>query len=584
MTHSDVMDDPDAAAPVVVGSAEVQSERRLRPAVVVRWFGWLIPIGLFGWYLGFGLLDITKVFPLLVGDWSTYIAAPNFVRDGPLLSFPIGRIPGYMAPVGTWLGQIDAWPILYPLYRALSWAMPHRPFQLVGWQLLASMLLTFGVVRRYLRIETRDVLDDELRAEVVATAGAVVLLAQPYYLARAAHPALFQMWVIAWGLIVSSRMLDQRRGGDVTVTTWAFLAPLAAAAALNPYLVLMLIPVMFVPLVATARNHVRESAVRVAAGVAIVVGVSLALGYIGTGGRAQSDGFGLYMADAGLLFDAGGLSRVWPNTPPNLTLEGFGFPGAALLVLVVAVGVIVLVRRLRGQPSEQRTWMWPLWVGVGVAMLWAMMPVIRLFDHPLLDLNRALAPFSRATASVRTNGRFAWPLLWLIGLVTVRYLARQRRALVHGLLVVAAVAQVADTVRPTIPLADDRYGPAMAIVREAVATGITRVEFQPPNVWTDCPAHEFGPFAAIAQLTVASAVEGLSVNSGYASRGNDDFLRQICEDQRAAYLAGHLEPDVLYVLPPGVEPVSDELECRPTDLNVTVCRLPRGSTVQGFDG
>jgi hypothetical protein len=577
------MDDSEAA-PVGAESTPAQSEQRLSAVVAVRWLGWLIPVAFFGWFLDFRLLDIMRVFPLLRGDWAQYIAAPTFVRDGPWLSFPIGRIPGFMAPVGTWLGQTDSWPILYPLYRVLSLAMPHRPFQLIGWQLLTSMVLTFGVVRRYLRIETAAVLDDSLRAEIVATAGAVVLLAQPFYLVHIGHTALFQMWVIPWALIVSSRLLEQRRGADVKVTTWAFVAPLATAAALNPYLFLMLLPVMFVPLMATARNHVRESAIRVAAALAIVVGVSLALGYIGTGGRWQSDGFGLYMADAGLLFDAGGLSRTWPNFPPNLSLEGFGFPGTALLVLVVAVAIMVLVRRLRGQPSEHRTWMWPLWVGVGLSMLWAVMPVIRLFDHPLLDLNETLAPFSRLTSTVRTNGRFAWPLLWMLGLVTVRYLARQPRAWAHGLLVVAAFVQVADAVHPTLPNAEDRYGPAMAIVREAVATGITRVEFEPPNVWTDCPAYEFGPFDEIAQLSVASAVEGLSVNSGYASRGNDEFLHQICQDQRAAYLAGHLEPDVLYVLPPGVEPVSDELECRPTDLTVTVCRLPPNPPARGSDG
>ena len=576
MTHTDVIEEPEAA-PAGSGSTPAPSEHRLAADAVVRWLGWFIPVGLFGWFMDFRLLDITRVFPLLVGDWATYIAAPNFVRDGPWLSFPIGRIPGYMAPVGTWLGQVDSFPILYPLYRVLSLAMPHRPFQLIGWQLLASMVLTFGVVRRYLRIETLGVHDDRLRAEIAATAGAVVLVAQPYYLVHAGHVALFQMWVIPWGLIVSSRLLAERHGADVKVTTWAFVAPLVTAAVLNPYLLVMLLPVMCVPLVATARHHLRESAVRLATALASVGVISLALGYIGTGGRSQSDGFGLYMADAGLLFDAGAFSRTWPNFPPNLSYEGYGFPGSALLVLAVAVAVIVLVRRLRGQPSEHRTWLWPLWVGAGLSMLWAMMPVIRLFDHPVLDLNDELSPFSRLTSSVRTNGRFAWPLLWMIGLVTIRYLARQTHVLAHGLLIVAAVVQVADAVPPWLPTVEDRYGPAMAIVREAVATGITRVEFQPPNVWTDCPAYEFGPFDSIAQLAVASAVEGLAVNSGYASRGNDDFLHEICEDQRAAYLAGHLEPDVLYVLPPGVAPVSTELECRPTDLNVTVCRLPRES-------
>ena len=132
VTHSDVMDDPDAAAPVgsrsrlQVPSEPLAPRRGRRPLARVadpRRAVRLVP-GLPVCSTSLGCSRCS------VGDWSTYIAAPNFVRDGPWLSFPIGRIPGYMAPVGTWLGQVDSFPILYPLYRALSLAMPHRPFQL----------------------------------------------------------------------------------------------------------------------------------------------------------------------------------------------------------------------------------------------------------------------------------------------------------------------------------------------------------------------------------------------------------------------------------------------------------------------
>jgi hypothetical protein len=583
VTERDLNEQP-GSTPVAAAEGSTTGVRWFAADVAVRWLGWLVPVALFGWLFHFRLLDITRVFPLLRGDWAMFIAAPNFVRDGPWLTFPIGRIPGFMAPVGTWLGQTDSWPILYPLYRALSVVMPHRPFQLIGWQLLFSMLMTFGVVRRYLRIETAEVIANRLRAEVVATTGAVILLMQPYYLLRIGHSALFQMWVIPWALIVTTRLLEQRHGADVKVTTFAFVAPLTAAAALNPYLALMLLPVMCVPLMATARDHLRESVIRLGAALVTVFGVLLTLGYIGTGGRAQSDGFGLYTADAGLLFDAGSLSRTWPNLPPDLTYEGNGFPGTALLLLVIAVATTIMARRIRNPDSEHSTFMWPLWVGVGLSMLWAMMPVIQIFDRELFDLTGVLSHFPGVTASVRSNGRFAWPLLWLIALLTVRYLARQPRVLSHAVLVIAAVVQVVDAVPPKYPTAEDQYGPAMAIVREAVATGIRRIEFQPPNVWSDCPAWEWGPFENIAQLVVAGAVEGLEVNSGYAARGDDRLLLKICDDQRTAYLAGRLKPDVLYVLPPGAEPISSELLCRPTDLMAIVCRLPRAPDTPTRDG
>ena len=53
-------------------------------------------------------------------DWVTYISAPNFLRSAPLLTFPLGRTPDYMAPVGSSLGLADASPYMLPVYRLLN--------------------------------------------------------------------------------------------------------------------------------------------------------------------------------------------------------------------------------------------------------------------------------------------------------------------------------------------------------------------------------------------------------------------------------------------------------------------------------
>ena len=60
-------------------------------------------------------------------DWVTYISAPNFLRSAPLITFPIGRTPDYMAPVGSSLGLADASPYMMPLYRLLNAFSPRSP-------------------------------------------------------------------------------------------------------------------------------------------------------------------------------------------------------------------------------------------------------------------------------------------------------------------------------------------------------------------------------------------------------------------------------------------------------------------------
>ena len=86
---------------------------------------------------------------MMVGDWSTYILAPNFLRHAPVLSFPLGSVPHYLSPVGSSLGNSDAAPYLLPVYRALLPVFGARPFQLVGLLLLCGYLGTYSVVQRY---------------------------------------------------------------------------------------------------------------------------------------------------------------------------------------------------------------------------------------------------------------------------------------------------------------------------------------------------------------------------------------------------------------------------------------------------
>ena len=84
-------------------------------------------------------------------DWVTYISAPNFLRAAPILTFPIGRTPDYMAPVGSSLGLADASPYMVPVYRLLNFISPDHPTQILGWLVLASYVLTFYWSVKFLR-------------------------------------------------------------------------------------------------------------------------------------------------------------------------------------------------------------------------------------------------------------------------------------------------------------------------------------------------------------------------------------------------------------------------------------------------
>lgn len=521
---------------------------------------------LFGYFYEYALLDVTRVYPLLRGDWTTYIAGENFVRTAPWLSFPIGRIPDYLAPAGTYLAQADAWPVLYPVYRVAAWVMPNRAFQLIGWQLFGGFLATFYVARAYFR-RWAPATADALQTELFAAAGAVVAVSVPFFVTRMGHMALYQHWVLIWALIVAERQLDADRGAAAPVSRAAFLAPVAVAAVIQPYMAFLVLPVACLPLLAGGRRNLGEAAIRVAAAFGVFLGISWVLGYLGTGGQIDNYGFGLFTADVAAAIDPWPNSRVLPELPGG-TGEGFGYVGLGVLVLLLAR----VATRFRFGRGDVRTWQWPLWAVVAAMALYATLPRIELFGARVVDVSVLTDPISGLTSIARANGRFMWPGLWLLILFAIRGASRLpvRAALV--LVAAGALLQVADTRPRVVPTVADQSGPALALVRGARADGVTRIEFQPPLVTSDCNNPGWTDFTQIAPVVVAAATERLEVNSGYPARPNPRYRDLICIENAQRFARGEYRTDVLYLLPPGASAPAD-LDCRPALSEMTACRF-----------
>ena len=91
-----------------------------------------MPTAIYCWRVGAWTLNPLAAPRMLFSDYVTYVVAPSYLRTAPVLSIPIGRLPGYIAPVGSSLGLSDASPILMPVYRLANAISPERPVQLIG--------------------------------------------------------------------------------------------------------------------------------------------------------------------------------------------------------------------------------------------------------------------------------------------------------------------------------------------------------------------------------------------------------------------------------------------------------------------
>jgi hypothetical protein len=86
-----------------------------------------------------------------------------------------------------------------------------------------------------------------------------------------------------------------------------------------------------------------------------------------------------------------------------------------------------------------------------------------------------------------------------------------------------------------------------------------------------CYPSDYGTFADLGDVSLAAAVEGLPVNSGYTARLDPVFVERICIEGAARFAAHIYRQEVLYVLPNAAE-VPPLLTCSPITSKLRACR------------
>lgn len=519
---------------------------------------------------------------MVMGDWTTYIVAANYLRSTGWLTFPLGTLPDYVAPIGTSLGQTDALPVLLPLHRALNALYPGRPVQLLGMVMFVALVLTFLAVARFLDRVAASVPEPAREAAILALATMAVLA--PFWNLQYVHVALMNQWIIIWAIAgaiarspsaIGGRFQSQRSG------RWTGLGPICAAAAVQPYLVPMVVPIALAPDLAQWKTGWRWILAKAGLASISVVAIARALGYIGAGGSLGADGFGGYAADLMSIIDPDQQSRILPDirSTPG-AVGGFGYPGLGVLIIIGAAAAVWIVQKVskKQEGTAERAAVLPLRLtaaAVLATLVFAVAPNVRVSGRSVVDGTFLFAPFEFATSLFRVNGRFVWVALWFVILLAGGKLLAVRHWVWTVVLVMAClVVQLVDVkpfpaiLRPEGSVEFDRA--KAGLEREAIA-GARAVELQPPNVIPGCPWKAPDPIGVIGDVLLASAVLQLPINSGYTARPRQEYLRINCADQSRAFRAGQLRPEVAYVVPSEQVRVRT-LRCRELTSVLSVCR------------
>jgi hypothetical protein len=472
---------------------------------------------------------------MLTGDWQSCLFGWLYSQPG---GFPLGHAPGLLHPSGSSIAGTDALPLLGTWLPTPS---PGSPWQYFGIWLFACHVLQglFGAL-----IASRWT-----RRPLPQAAVGLLFAASPALAGRMGHLSLCGHWLVLWalwlGLGAPSTLAAVRRNHA------GLLAAGIVAGSVHPYLALMVCGIGFavsLPRHPDVRCSRLEHLARVAS-LPATTGLSLYVFGFFSVPRAHAPGFDTYTAELLTLFNPGGLSRLLPEfRRGGGQYEGTAWVGlGALLLLALA---------LRGGWLKQVfPWREPrlrwLLAAVLAMFVFSLGSSWQLWGHQVISYRGlAKSALTGLTEALRSPGRFAWPLHYLVlaaaAAAWLRPGANERRA--AWVLGACALVQFAD-LKPSLPgvpaVEPGRLSPVVLPehVRHLALVPATVL----PGAGDGCPAPRFTRDEAAA-LNFAAWNAGLTTNSAYTSRVDSPRVQAACAETLAEAREGRWRADTLYVV------------------------------------
>lgn len=530
--------------------------RSLEP-LLGRLVAGLVGFAVFLVVFGPSVLPPSNIHWLMEGDWAQHFLGWQLFRLESW-TLPLGSLRGFGPPVDATIGLTDSLPLFaFPLKLVQTW-LP-TDFQYVGlWFALCFVLQ--GVAGAMLtEVFSRRWWD--------AALGGALFALSPILLWRLGHDSLCAHWSVLFLLMLCLRAA--LRTGPLPRAELAANLGLGVVSALtHPYLWAM-ISVLAVAHVVTAWKVGRLSGrfAAVTAGVYFVVtlGLLAAMGYFGGGALAPREGLSGFSADLLTLLNPMGRSRLIPELPTRPgQYEGYGFVGTGILVLAVISAVLAWRNRAAFWALPWRATM-PVLVATGLLGIFSLGSIWRLAGHRVLKLAFLYDPLLPLLAPFRSNGRFIWPLAYLLMAGAIALVLRHFRSAPGkgtAVLAVALVVQAADLHFPHPARSDASAAgwDSMSSTRASeLARGKTKLVMVPPQLrgMGAEPCEAPGEYADDRYVAPAYYAyrHRLQTNSFYVARLSNRRVQAYCGELRDSLAVGHFDRAAVYLVAPSLAPL-----------------------------
>jgi Family of unknown function (DUF6311) len=478
-------------------------------------------------YSGTGHLDPHALGWMSDGDRFAHLMGWLFFHKE-AWQWPIGHFSSEFFPDGSSVAYTDAIPWFAVLMKAIA-PFQGQPVQFFGiYLVLCHGLQTFFGWRIFQRLGLN-------RWQSIL--GVLLLFFTPIILQRSVeHIALCSHWIILWAIEI---YLAERDGQPRQVQNGVLLF---LSAATHPYLAVMALTILStsrLSLTWTLKRSLSRRLFELASFVGLTAITFWLFGYFQKGGAA-TEGFDLFSAD--LL--------TFINPMKNSTLisqirmspsqsEGFAYLGLGLIFL----GVLAFFRRKNDLKLK------PLWIAVSLMAFYSLSSHLSIAGHTFAQISFLYAPFGAITSAFRSCGRFVWPLYYLIVIMIIYKVSREKKSLI--LLSIALLIQLIDLGPAYVHAREKSEGlPEKERVTEAIWHGVGqrfhKISFTSFDQSFVCNPG-WGPPNDFVKLAVMALQEGLVMDHGFAAHARVDRLKAVCEAEVSEIQRGIWDPRTIYV-------------------------------------
>jgi|LakMenEpi03Aug12_release.lakeMendotaPanAssembly.Ray.scaffolds.fasta_scaffold15684_13 hypothetical protein len=501
-------------------------------------------------------IGITNVIPtnvdwlLQAADWPQHYLGWEFFRRTPW-GYPLGEFSNLLYPVATNIGFTDSIPLLAISLKLFNLVLPDF-FQYIGLWIFINILL-----QAYLGYLIFRKLNFSIMA---ATSAGIIMQLTPALIARLNHPALTAHWLIL--LAIYNYLSFESKKKDIYLN---FLA-IILSSLIHPYLAIMIIPISLANL--WRFKSWPKIIILTIVGLIIPIILWAGIGYFVDYSIGDPQNLGYYSTSLQSFFNPE--YAIWDNHLKDASLwldsrgirypsqyEGFAYLGLGVLsgiILTIAMLLIkttihteeslLTIKTIAVSLSKERKIFFIICI-----ILISLYSIIHKDNVTYLEqYNNILIidMFLEKSGVIRANGRFIWPLMYIVIIITLYGIQKIFKKHTFYILTILALIQVVDIT----PLIKERLFRDQEFVSIKSESSIfwknTIKDYKTVNIY---PGGQRSYNRADDYIIFAfwAAQNNIPINAGYLSRYDIEISRKFNLELEKNLNNNNLDKNSLYI-------------------------------------